>query len=58
MRELLFPSTDAGVAIQLAVLTIGGLIVLIAVWRRPNARLLVFGVWILSIALFGVRALH
>ena len=58
MRDVLFPTTDAGVAIQLAILAVGGLIVLIAVWRRPNLRLLVTGLWILSLALFSIRALH
>lgn len=58
MSELLFPTTDAGVATQLAILAVGGVVILVAVWRRPNARLLVAGLWILSLALFGVRALH
>lgn len=56
--DLLLPTTDAGVAAQLA-LFFG--VVVIALWRfwsNSEIRLLVIGSGIVILGLMGVRALH
>ncbi len=58
MIELLLPRTDAGVVVQAVVAVV---IIGLALWfarRRPDARLLVIGVAVLTAALFGLRAVH
>lgn len=56
--DLLFPRTDAGVALQAALVALaagGGL------WwgrRRPNLRLFVIGAAVTLVGLMAVRALH
>jgi len=56
--DILLPSTDGGVAIQLVTFT--GLLVLALwrFWRNPEARLLMFGVGLVVVGLMGFRALH
>lgn len=56
--DILLPSTDAGVAIQLVVFI--GLLALMLwrFWRNPDARLLTFGLGLVVLGLMGFRALH
>lgn len=58
MRDLLFPTTDAGVFVQVAVLVVAVSIGLWGTRRRPDARLLVVGAGLLLFALVGLRAAH
>ena len=58
MMDLLLPTTDAGVILQLAVVTVVAALVLWRIRRNPDARLFVIGLWVLSIGAMGVRALH
>jgi hypothetical protein len=56
--DLLLPTTDAGVAAQLAVwaaASVGGLFV---TRRNKDLRLLVIGLSVLALGLLGVRAIH
>jgi len=56
--DLLLPSTDAGVAAQLAVwatVSVGGLI---ATRRKKDLRLLVIGLSLLVLGIMGIRAIH
>ncbi len=58
MIDILLPRTDGGVAVQLAIL-IGGYAVGVFLLRRHRDWLLLLtGVAVLLLALFGVRALH
>jgi len=56
--DILLPSTDAGVAIQLVGFI--GLLVLMLwrFWSNPEARLLTFGLGLVVLGLMGFRALH
>ena len=58
MIDLLLPSTDAGVAVQMGVwiLLAGAAIYLTK--RYPDARLLVIGVAVAGIGVMAVRAVH
>ena len=58
MLDILQPRTDGGVAIQLAIFAITAATVLVVVRRRREWLLLVTGVTVLGLSLFGVRALH
>jgi len=56
--DLLLPTTDAGVAAQLAVwatVSVGGLII---TRKNKDLRLLVIGLSVLALGLLGVRAIH
>ena len=56
--ELLLPHTDGGVAVQFVIATT---VLAVAMWlvrRKPDARLLVIGLWLTAYGLMGVRALH
>jgi hypothetical protein len=56
--ELLLPRTDGGVAVQFVIVTA---VFATAMWlmrRKPDARLLVIGLWLTAYGVMGVRALH
>jgi len=56
--HLLFPRTDAGVLIEVAVV-VGFLGIMLAVfWRHSEGRLLVLGVGLLLLGLMALRAVH
>lgn len=58
MIDLLLPTTDSAVVVQLlVVLAIAGSS-LLAFWRRAEIRVLVVGLTLVLIGLMGVRALH
>lgn len=56
--DLFLPRTDAGVAIQAAVVIVAGGLGLYLTRDRPDGRLLVVGVVLVALAFMGVRALH
>jgi hypothetical protein len=56
--DLLLPTTDAGVAAQLAVVFVVVAIALWRFWSNPEIRLLVIGSGIVVLGLMGLRALH
>lgn len=56
--DLLLPSTDAGVALQAAIVTIGAGIAFALSQRRSDARLIVWGITLCAFAFMGARALH
>lgn len=58
LTDLALPRTDAGVAVQLALVIAAGGITLWLVRGRPHYRLLTLGSLILAISLMGLRALH
>ena len=58
MIDILLPRTDAGVAIQLVLLVLGYLVGLALLWRHKDWLLLLTGATVLTLSLFGVRALH
>jgi len=56
--DLLLPSTDGGVAVQLAVwatISVGAILVSM---RNKDLRLLVIGLSVLALGLMGIRAIH
>lgn len=56
--DLLLPRTDAGVALQLAVFVGLALAGIVLVRRRRDWLLLVTGLIVCGLGLFGVRAIH
>jgi hypothetical protein len=56
--DLLLPTTDGGVGIQLAVWAIISVGALFATRRNKDLRLLVIGLGVLALGLMGVRAIH
>jgi len=56
--DLFLPTTDAGVAAQLAALVVVLAVALWRFWSNPEARLVVIGFGILALGFMGVRALH
>ncbi len=58
LRDLLLPATDAGVAMQLAIVLIAGTTLGFVARRRSEQRLLVIGATLLLVAAIGARALH
>lgn len=56
--DLLLPRTDAGVAVQTAVVVVAGLVSLRLVWHRHDWRIFVLGAWVLTLSIVGVRAVH
>lgn len=58
LRELLLPRTDAGVAVQAAIVVVVVAALLWATRRVPHLRLLVVGVGVMLVALGGLRAAH
>ena len=58
MIDFLLPRTDRGVAVQLAIVLTGYAVGLVLLRRQRDWLLLLTGVAILLLGLFGVRALH
>ncbi len=58
MIDILLPRTDGGVAVQLAILIGGYALGVLFLRRHRDWLLLLTGVAVLLLALFGVRALH
>ena len=56
--DLLLPQTDGGVAVQFGVATAVFVLAMWLVRRKPDARLLVIGLWLTAYGAMGVRALH
>lgn len=56
--DLLLPTTDGGVAVQLAVVVAGGALGSYLARHHPDARLLVTGATLLAVAFMAVRTLH
>ncbi len=57
-RELLLPRTDAGVAAQIALVAVVGLIAFVLARRNREIRTFVLGCVIFTYAFFGLRAVH
>ncbi len=58
MIEVLLPRTDAGVLFQLVVTNAVFVLVVWRWWRNTDVRIFVIGLWVLTVSLMGVRALH
>ncbi len=58
MIDILLPRTDAGVAAQAAIVVAGYLIGMMLLRRQRDWLLLLTGMAVFTVALFGVRALH
>lgn len=58
IRELLLPATDAGVLAQLIVVVVAWFAGLWIVRKRPDIRLFVLGLGLVTLAAIGVRTLH
>lgn len=58
MREVLLPRTDAGVAIQIIVMTVLLVMLFVLAGERRDLRFLVVALAFVTFALFGLRAAH
>lgn len=58
MLDLLLPRTDAGVLAQLIIATIVFALMTWRFWSNKDARIFVIGLWVMTYAAMGVRALH
>ena len=58
MIDVLLPATDAGAAVQFAVVLTVGAVGIVAARRHPDLRLLVVGATVLLVALMALRAVH
>lgn len=58
MMELLFPTTDSGVLVQLIVTTAAFIGVQWWLRRQSEWRVFATGIYVLGLAFFGLRALH
>lgn len=58
MRQILLPGTDAGVLVQVVAVMVIWICLLVIVRRSAEARLLVGGLGMITLAWFGLRALH
>lgn len=58
MIELLLPSTDAGVAVQLGALLALGATTVVLVRRSRHWQVLAVGITCVALGLMGVRAVH
>jgi hypothetical protein len=58
VQEILLPRTDAGVLLQAAVVFPALVGALVAVRRDRDIRMLLLGILVPALALFGLRALH
>jgi hypothetical protein len=56
--DLLLPTTDAGVLVQLIVVVTAGALGLVLTRRHPDWRLLVVGATLVALAFMGLRTLH
>jgi hypothetical protein len=57
-RELLLPRTDAGVAVQVVVVAVVGVVAFWSARRDREIRTFVLGCVIFTYAFFGLRAVH
>ena len=58
MLDLLLPTTDGGVGVQLAIWATVSVIGLIVTRTKKDLRLLVIGLSILTLGVMGIRAIH
>ena len=58
MRQILLPSTDAGVLVQVVVVTAVWVCLLVIVRRSAEVRLLVGGLGMITLGWFALRTLH
>lgn len=58
MIDVLLPSTDAGVAVQIGAWILLAGIGIYATRRNPDVRLLVIGVAVAGLGVMAVRAVH
>ena len=58
MRDLLYPTTDAGVAVQAIVATLLWVLLLARTWGDRDLRLLTVGAGVFVAGLFMLRAAH
>jgi len=58
MTDFLLPRTDTGVAVQALILFPALVAGLVVVRRDRELRIFVIGLLVLSVALFGLRAVH
>ena len=58
MLDLLLPTTDTGVAAQVAVLVAVSIGALIVTRRNRDLRLLVVGLSVLALGIMGIRMIH
>jgi len=58
VRQILLPGTDAGVVVQVVAVMVIWICLLVIVRRSAEARLLVGGLGMITLAWFGLRALH
>lgn len=58
MIELLLPRTDEGAAVQAIVAAVVFAVVLVAVRRHAEVRLLVAGLAVMTAAWFALRTVH
>ena len=58
MRNILLPSTDAGVLVQVVAMLVVWVGLLFVVRGSAEARLLVGGIGMITLGWFGLRALH
>jgi hypothetical protein len=57
-REILLPRTDAGVAAQVVLVAIVGVVAFVLARRNREIRTFVLGCVIFTYAFFGLRAVH
>ena len=58
IRDMLLPETDAGVAVQLALVIAAWGLGFWLVRRRSEFRLVVLGIGLVTLGFIGVRAIH
>ena len=58
MLDLLLPTTDGGVGVQLAIWAIVSVVGLIVTRTNKDLRLLVIGLSVLTLGVMGIRAIH
>jgi hypothetical protein len=56
--DLLLPTTDGGVGVQLIIWAVVSAIGLFATRSKKDLRLLVIGLSILTLGVMGIRAIH
>ncbi len=58
MLDLLLPSDDRVVVVEVALALVGGAVAMFLARHRPDMRVLVGGIWILTLAVLALRAVH
>ncbi len=58
MIDLLLPRTDAGVLVQIIVVTVVFTLATITMRRNRDVRILMIGMWVATYGFMGVRAIH